>query len=238
MWKAQEDKMAPSLWGSLAPGPGWTSTMQRAEPDTSCLLKIRGWLQWSQDQATHLCLLCPSWISVRISPLNPQGLLSFSTWLYQKQNGKVCRAPFWNILQSIFTLLGSLEVSILSRVDEQAASLIEWERPGPSEEPRVTRPVRCPVQLGMWHLVGHWPDAGPQGLLFSFLHVLRKPLFCSCYFTALVFLIFVFTSIFTSSSAVSLPLFFFFSLLLLTLSHFEHSKTHQEKQQERRVKHQ
>lgn len=59
------------------------------------------------------------------------------------------------IFYRAYLLLGSLEVSILSRVDEQAASLIEWERPGPSEEPRVTRPVRCPVQLGMWHLVGH-----------------------------------------------------------------------------------
>ena len=100
---------------------------------------------------------------------------------------------------------------ILSSIDKPAVCLREWENPGPSEEPLFTRPVHCSLlkPRGTWW-VTDLSQTSRAAASLSFM-CFSNLFFCSCY-SALVFLIFVFTSMFISASAICLSLSFFFSL--------------------------
>lgn len=163
-----------------------------------------------------------------VSPLNPKECFPCYHGCTRKCE-QVSRAPFWSILQTIFTTLGSLEVLILSSIDKPAVCLREWENPGPSEEPLFTRPVHCSLlkPCGTWWVTDLSQASGLP---------LRSPscasqisFFCSCYSASLVFLIFVFTSMFISTSAICLSFLFFFFPSLMPCCFPFWTETHQEK---------
>ena len=121
---------------------------------------------------------------------------------------------------------------ILSSIDKPAVCLREWENPGPSEEPLFTRPVHCSLlkPRGTWW-VTDLSQTSRAAASLSFM-CFSNLFFCSCY-SALVFLIFVFTSMFISASAICLSLsFFFFPLLCLAVSHFEQRPIKKNKREE------
>lgn len=146
---------------------------------------------------------------------------------------QVSRAPFWSILQTIFTSLGSLEVLILSSIDKPAVCLREWENPGPSEEPLFTRPVHCSLlkPCGTWWVTDlsqasglplHSPSCASQ--ISFFVHVtllLWFSWFLSLRQCSFLLLQFVFLSF-----------FFFFPLLCHAVSHFEQRPIKKNKREE------
>ena len=93
----------------------------------------------------------------------------------------------------------------------------------------------CPLfsTEALWHLVGHWPEPGLRAAASLSFMCFSNLFFCSCYSASLVFLIFVFTSMFISTSAICLSfLFFFFPLLCLVVSHFEQRPIKKNKREE------
>ena len=86
------------------------------------------------------------------------------------------RAPFW---RSLFTLLGSLEMSILRRVDKQETCSRAWERPAPTPRGALVDQACPPFRT--FRLVAPWwvTDLSQdlKGCCFLSFMGLLKPLF-------------------------------------------------------------